>query len=787
MNSDNKELTSLISLFHSYINYESTINSIPNQNKESIESSITSYITSNPLLLKYTYEYIWYESLRLKSSPQQKSNLILLTKSFLSKSILNKEILIEKLDESTLLSLNLIEDEKIIQQKMKVMTTKFFFQQEKYNLLKEESEGYSKLLYYLYEIEYSQDELEEIVIGYIGFFDIDPNKVVEMMFDCLYLNEKTNNTKEEVLIRLISKMSKKSNLIDMLCWKISCFEDKETDGKTDKIKQGLYFYIAKFITLEIIDYSDIVMLVSGLVPTDSIIDTNSHTIEKIYMNLRHNKDVPFQEKKSLAYAVALSSGSNNASELNENNTVPVGSIIYIHNYSFQKILLYYKEKKTFPSQISNDKYFLLEGLLKNKNQKDSLVLFSQIQNSYDCLYSDTLNKTLCDLIEWMIDDLYKDISNLNGIYKNDSKSNESIMEIDDNPRNNSQFNKCKDYNDLFDKLPFLLSILRHGLYINQRLFYKILKVTNKYLSTKTMSTTKHIDYITFITKHVFISSISMIESPSSQLVSEFNLLFKWFSQENRYDIYSFWLNSTYFSHYSLYLKHASILKDTSKWVNLINKENIKSSGRSLSILITSNPLLCLYYIVNNMTNYNNFFEFFLNVIQLTQSYIILDSISYIFFILISNNENSSYTGEDKQNHYKITKFYKKLYSNIALFYKKFPFLQFSHIFLYIFKGLSEKTVNFIELNLLKEMIQLLSGLPIQTEMKNEQIMSLSGGDKLIIDVFGILNDYKIYMNSVWNLIDMISNVDGICIRHSIQNEVCDMIDLESKLDYINYI
>lgn len=64
------------------------------------------------------------------------------------------------------------------------------YEQHKYNLFKEESEGYSKLLVQLLQMDNKTDSAiaKGNVDSLIGYFDLDPNRVIDIMLECFSHN-----------------------------------------------------------------------------------------------------------------------------------------------------------------------------------------------------------------------------------------------------------------------------------------------------------------------------------------------------------------------------------------------------------------------------------------------------------------------------------------------------------------------------------------------------------------------------------------------------------------------
>ena len=88
------------------------------------------------------------------------------------------------LETGTLEKAEIIQNQKQFQQRYIRAKTRLFYKQQKFNLLREEIEGYSKLATELYECTKPEETLENIK-SLIGCFNIDPNRVLDICLEWL--------------------------------------------------------------------------------------------------------------------------------------------------------------------------------------------------------------------------------------------------------------------------------------------------------------------------------------------------------------------------------------------------------------------------------------------------------------------------------------------------------------------------------------------------------------------------------------------------------------------------
>uniref|UniRef100_A0A183BYF4 THO complex subunit 2 n=1 Tax=Globodera pallida TaxID=36090 RepID=A0A183BYF4_GLOPA len=98
-------------------------------------------------------------------------------------------------------------DEQQTKSKVVKSKTRMFYKQLKFNLLREESEGYAKLIAELFQssVVFSGEGTEQLILtveGLIGQFNLDPNRVVDIVLEC-FEQSPPNNAPQ--FIRLIKE------------------------------------------------------------------------------------------------------------------------------------------------------------------------------------------------------------------------------------------------------------------------------------------------------------------------------------------------------------------------------------------------------------------------------------------------------------------------------------------------------------------------------------------------------------------------------------------------------
>eukprot|EP01083_Nonionella_stella_P043089 116295_1 len=99
------------------------------------------------------------------------------------KNILTDEVAMKILPEDLLGQSGCVFDEKTFVKQRSRMRTNMFWKQTKFNMPHESSEGFAKLVTELFDQTTPADELKKRVDTLIGAFDLDPNRVVDLLLD----------------------------------------------------------------------------------------------------------------------------------------------------------------------------------------------------------------------------------------------------------------------------------------------------------------------------------------------------------------------------------------------------------------------------------------------------------------------------------------------------------------------------------------------------------------------------------------------------------------------------
>jgi len=163
---------------------------------EHFSQALSEVLPFNPLLptqLLDVLNQIWSDQ-----QPDSKASFRVLLQKLFESQVLTTELAIELLDREVLQDLALISNTQIFSTRSVRVNTSLLYKQQKFNLLREENEGYGKLshefnltlselpkagLMDTSEIASRSEDLLTVVNALIGYFELDPNRVLDNILD----------------------------------------------------------------------------------------------------------------------------------------------------------------------------------------------------------------------------------------------------------------------------------------------------------------------------------------------------------------------------------------------------------------------------------------------------------------------------------------------------------------------------------------------------------------------------------------------------------------------------
>jgi THO complex subunit 2 len=99
-------------------------------------------------------------------------------------TVVSESILRERLELDTAGDAGIVVNKKAAGTKFVKLKTRLYYKQQKFNLLREESEGYAKLITELcQDSEFDVNYMLQVIRSLIGCFNLDPNRVMDILLE----------------------------------------------------------------------------------------------------------------------------------------------------------------------------------------------------------------------------------------------------------------------------------------------------------------------------------------------------------------------------------------------------------------------------------------------------------------------------------------------------------------------------------------------------------------------------------------------------------------------------
>ena len=686
----------------------------------------------------YLVQILWIIGVNL-TPPQPNSNNQTETEHYKTKSenfkslvnfLLNEKIckkneLLQKLEDMTLNQIGLLDTDnyKNIFHK-KIMP---LYQQNKFNLLREESEGYSKLITLLFDInqlqikldEKERENINEKIIEIIGYFNLDSYRVLDIALEVFkYCPFNINYIK-------IFDILNKNFILPIIDFKLS---QNQNDKK-------LMIIVAQLIHFNYISLNDFFKHTSSLLT--EIKQNFINKYQKIFDYISNSLNDEIKTEISSFNTKDSKTPSNNIA----NHFCNFNEIIYKannHSDTSNKDNKDILDNTKINNQI-NQFYLLLESFIAIKDKENMINIYNYIKDFYDPLESNGIIGELCELIKWMINPLIKSYNNINKI---DEKKKQQ--------QDHNSINQCFNFNEFIQIIPKILKILSLGLSKDQILFQKILMIMNDNIKE---IKNEYEELFNDLFINIFFPSLSLID-PCPTLLC---LLWKYLSNFDyikRYNLYEKWSNISYKLHPYLVIKSIIVWKEIQKWQKGLSLENARKHGRILQIITNSNPIIAFDSIVGVLILYENQISTTISAFSFCSS-LSYDIITYTICKLLHENKARL----DKEA-IKIDKNFKNFCDFISLFYRRYYNSEINGVINFIIDKFNKVPAN-MDIYLLKEIIEKMTGVHTQEELNEGQILSESGGYKFYLQKKNNGKEIKSFKKPTSTLMKVIQSNDNM--------------------------
>ncbi|XP_055499527.1 THO complex subunit 2 isoform X3 [Leucoraja erinacea] len=593
--------------------------------------------------------------------------------------LVSDTVLKERLDPETLESLGLVKQSQQFNQKSVKIKTKLFYKQQKFNLLREENEGYGKLFTELGQDlsgNLTSDLILENIKSLIGCFNLDPNRVLDIILE-VYECRPDHDDFFVPLIESYMCMCELQTLCHILGFKFKFYQ--EPNGETPS---SLYRVAAILLQNNLIELDDLYV---HLLPLDSNI------LEQ------HKREIV--EAKQIARKLTL--------------------VVLSADKPDEKEKEKEKEEEKNEKPPDNQKLGLLEALLKIGDWFHAQCVMDQIPPFYATSHK-PIALALCRLIHIITEPLYRRV----GVPK--GAKGRVIRSL----RNERAPKPVETFEDLRKEVFSMLCYLGPHLWHDPILFAKVVRIGKAFMKEHSSDGNKSDDKerteslvssFLSIADQVLLPSLTLMDSNACMSEELWGML-KAFPYQHRYRLYGQWKNDTYNSH-PLLVKVKAQTIDRAKYImKRLTKENVKPSGRQIGKLSHSNPTILFDYILSQIQKYDNLITPVVDSLKYLTS-LNYDVLAYCIIEALANPEKERMKHDDTT----ISTWLQSLASFCGAIFRKYP-IELTGLLQYVANQL--KAGKSFDLLILKEVVQKMAGIEITEEMTTEQLEAMTGGEQL---------------------------------------------------------
>eukprot|EP00960_Hanusia_phi_P053836 762475-Hanusia_phi.AAC.4 len=613
------------------------------------------------------------EAVELKDSkPELKGSLASLANQILSHKVANADLLKERVSEEVLQEMALIKSAADAKARLQRLRTGKVYSQQKFNLMREESEGYAKLIVDLEQgLALTEDNVERVannIQSLIAYFNLDPNRVLDVVLDCF---ESCLN--QPCYFILIKKFSATS-LIQVLGFK---FHGHMKAGT--RPPSSLFKLVATLCKNKVIHVSDIYPYLSA----------EDEEIKKSFEE--HCDKVVDQVRKMRVFTLSK------MDEVQKGEETP------------------YDPAPHAVGGDDNQKLVLTAAFLDVGDWTSASYMFDVLGAVLPTSYP-PVAKSLCNLIHRMIDPLYRSIiesSKLLGLLYKSPK-----MEL---TSNSEGMPVISDMSELEKIMPFMrhLSIYLHEDVV---LLVKLCRIVKECIKS---SDGKPPEFVKEILLN-FMGVLALLPA-NAAIASDLWECIKLFPYLDRYWIYSEAHWQLYFQHPQLLVARANAREEMRKLLKGLTKENVSKQRRHLAKICHSNPLVVMEVVLDQIQEYESMIDVCKDALGYCGS-LALDILSYL---IVEELGGALYIAKPflQDDCANLARWLLNFSSFLSDVYLKYPRMEMKGLLQHIFNRLQKDS--FGELQILRDLVAKLAGIKFDVAtISTEDIDSRSGGERL---------------------------------------------------------
>ena len=618
--------------------------------------------------------------------------------------------LLTVLEESLLEGAGLLEDVKKFARGLKKMNTDRVYKQRKFNLMREESEGYGKVVCLfsaltLRNVDYTVNQVK----GLIGYFDLDPNRVFDLALDALQMESSDSNVPAHVA--LISSFDK-SSVPHLIGFKLTAAHSENKDCPDSLLKA-----VALLMKHDVVKYEQILPYVDS--DLQEILDASNEAVKAFAQQVKKLGIISLNASSSEAESAESGGRSASGSPVPRKAPVPAG----------------FTRLRIISALISVNAYVIAKEMM------DYLSEFG-----IDCLIlCPSIGSNLCKLLRTVVEPAYASIAppRFAG-----PVARAPCLHLD---VNDNSLPPVTSTENLVDAIAPVLALISHSGAIAAEpvLYAKLCRIVAYAMKNHESSRGKCVEVLT----KVLVPTISLMGANPAMSSELWNCL-EILPYEERYKIYDAWkgLNLERKAlgtkalmgkgndpecDKSLYLAQAEVKTGLAARAAMkrLSKDNYVEMGKQLAKAVHSNPIVVFSVILGQIESYDNMISLIVDSFKFLTP-LSLDVLSHQLLSAMSANERVKL----KSDGINASNWLAALEQFVGALYAKHPTVELRGILRYVIERLTQQSV--LELGVLNSLLTKAGGLQvIEGAMSSAQLQGRAGGKILKRETtnFGIVD------------------------------------------------
>ncbi|KAJ0409527.1 hypothetical protein ATCC90586_009067 [Pythium insidiosum] len=603
---------------------------------------------------------------RERHSSSEWQALSRLVKDLAEEEIVPALTLKSSLEVDLLHDAGLLPEPALMSRKLVRVNTKTYYTQVKFNLLREESEGFAKVLSLLHtgvtteQLAASKTDL----MALIGFFDLDANRVLDLVLDAYEMHPHNDGYLE------LLELFKRDSIPHVLGFKFQFYKRDDAavadDGRPRATPRSLYRLAATLVEKRVID-------VDALLP--HLAPSKDETVQR----LQAQRDAMTRAAKAFGKVNLAAKETDNPAEDADS-----------------------KAKKDEAEDTEHNQVLgLVVGLFEIGARQRAFEMIEWFTSrGVDPLQYTPLVEEVCALVHAMLSKLYAPLSLQSMALVPGTCEREAYDE--------SLALQPTEDDAWLEELTAMLITLGPHLHHDSFLFTKILRVVAAATAARAPGDS---------------AWLARLEPLLTNTAFQLWELLKGFPFDERYRLYQQWA-VTYATRPALQLMEAHCVQETRRVMRRLTADRAKPSARTLTHVAHSNPLVVFRTMLRQIQSYDNLIQ---PVVE-SFKFVTPLGMDVLSFVLVSELAKSS-RQSIKADGTNISLWLASLANFTGSFYRKYPTVELSGVLQYLMQRLLQHWQS-VDLVVLSELLAKMGSCVTFEDISAAQLEALAGGPHL---------------------------------------------------------